>query len=279
MSKDIQWDSEMQTALRTLFYYNPDTGEIGRRFDTPRAPRGQLTSIGGTGDLQTNFLWKGKIYSLRANRLAYFLHTGEQPAFVQYMDYDKTNLKISNLRAVYSRAQTVAKHKPVASTDVLFHVRQTEPAAPMNVPQPEQQYQAPAPGKGLPNLDLFDELFARGIQKGTAKYTPYGTIISSLFGEALPRGFRYREQTPEVQAHIRKGWIALLYRTRPVNDVGQTQEDLDGTPRYKQTDCVITLAADITVEQALRDAGEWPYGEPVKQAESTWGNPDDFNHS
>ena len=175
-TKHEQWDYELQAALRVCFYYYPDTGELGRRYDQPRAKKGPLTNRNPQGDIFTNFMWGGKIYALRANRLAYFLHTGQQPAQVHYIDYDKTNLKFSNLQPKFSREQILAMAPPPIEQTVT----EMKSEHPMNVPITPAQA-ASAPKKAVvnpmskPDDRLFDEFWIMSYNKGNSKFTERGT--------------------------------------------------------------------------------------------------------
>ena len=79
------------------FSYNPETGEIIRIKDIPSGGvyKGEVAGyIRKDGYRVVKF--KGR--ALKGHRLAYFLHTGEEPAFLDHKNLDRADNRFSNLR-------------------------------------------------------------------------------------------------------------------------------------------------------------------------------------
>lgn len=271
MSKAPAWNEEMQIALRSNFTYDPDLGIVSRRFTTKRCPAGPLTSRSQQGDLQTNFLWRGKVWNLRANRLAYFLATGYQPAEVHFIDYDKNNLKFKNLRPVYSRDQVTEKVEPV---DYAALARLPEP--PLTISEKTE----PTPGFGpvyrKPPLKV-DEYYALMVAKGNAQQTALGGVFTPHEGEILPIGYTYLDKDEIEQARLRAGWRALIYWKLEISGYGMTQAQLDAdsgkTLKYAKTD-MVSPAYDVDAAIIIKQHDE--RAAPSTEVTTRWGDPADL---
>ena len=96
--------------LNSLFRYCPISGSIFNRIDRGNGQRktGTIaTSRRGDSYLQVQFKKNGHKYSYLAHRVAWLLHTGEDPGELQvdHINHDKSCNKIDNLRLVDSAGQ------------------------------------------------------------------------------------------------------------------------------------------------------------------------------
>ena len=96
--------------LDRLYRYCPAAGEIFHKIDKGQKDGGGVqvkagtiaTSRRGNGYLQVQFRKNGRLVNYQAHRVAWLLHTGEDPGNKQidHIDRDRTNNRISNLRLV-----------------------------------------------------------------------------------------------------------------------------------------------------------------------------------
>ena len=114
-SKHIPMDFE---EFDRLFSYDSETGEIRNKTDRGRG--GGITRAGeiatsnhGDGYLRVQFSKDGCHTGYQAHRVAWLLHTGDDPGDKQidHIDGDRTNCRMSNLRLVNNRENTMNQRK------------------------------------------------------------------------------------------------------------------------------------------------------------------------
>lgn len=109
-----------------LFRYCPISGSIFNRVNRgTKAKAGAIaTSRSGDGYLQINFVNNGCLVNRKAHRIAWLLHTGEDPGNKQidHIDRDKTNNRFSNLRLVNNQNNNMNKSKPKNNTSGIVGV-------------------------------------------------------------------------------------------------------------------------------------------------------------
>ena len=121
--------------LNELFRYCPETGSISNRIDRKgfgrlSAGAGEIaTTIYNKGYLVVRFTKNGCRFSYLAHRVAWLLHTGEDPGEFQidHIDQDTTNNQFSNLRLVDYQENLMNKGKYKTNisgiTGVCWHKR------------------------------------------------------------------------------------------------------------------------------------------------------------
>lgn len=245
MKRTPLWDEDFQVMLRSAFHYDPDTGIVSRRYAAKKSPAGPLTSVSAQGAIQTNFFWGGRSYNLTAHRLAFFLHTGKQPAEVWHKDLDKTNNKFDNLIPVYSKDEIRETFVPV---DYAALSREPGPTLPVNVPKPEL---AKIPTSTVLNLD---ETHIESIKRGSMIATSIGGAFSTKYGEILPRDYTYKDKGPEEQARLRRGWAALLYYGEDSFGMSEATRDQQAGKqlRYLMSEMIRPATVDLTPEEVAQ---------------------------
>jgi len=107
--------------LHSLFNYDPETGRVTWAEDNLYYGKGHkagdpVGSLSDRGYLKITLREKGKrspTYKLRLHRIAWALHYGEDPypLTIDHINHDRTDNRISNLRAVTMAENSRNKRK------------------------------------------------------------------------------------------------------------------------------------------------------------------------
>ena len=155
MSNHLPMDFE---EFDRLFRYDPETGgifnKITRGYRGGIAKAGDIaTSRDGNGYLQVRFTRNDCQVSYLAHRVAWLLHTGDDPSDMQidHIDGCRTNCRMSNLRLVNNRENSMNRRKRSDNTSGVMGVCWNKGAG-------KWQAYISKDGKRL-HLSLFDDKF------------------------------------------------------------------------------------------------------------------------
>jgi hypothetical protein len=93
------WPASLQERIRETFQYDDETGEVTRKLQPIKGPKtyGPVGTLLNGRDLVVVLHHEGKSWTCRVAKIALFLHTGKQYKFIEFVDGNRTNTKISNL--------------------------------------------------------------------------------------------------------------------------------------------------------------------------------------
>jgi hypothetical protein len=117
--------SELLTVeeLRDVLHYDKETGIFTWEKPTSNAVRNSCVAgfLGKRGDLYIGINKK----TVLAKHLAVFYVTGDWPLKVNFKDGNKTNLKYSNLEAIYRKLELVTSHRKKIDIDNVIECMET----------------------------------------------------------------------------------------------------------------------------------------------------------
>ena len=93
------WSKKLEEHLLGTFQYDPLTGHVTRKHWAERGPRttGPVGTLKPNGEWMLSVLHDGRMWVIKLNKLAMFLHTGKQYARVGWVNGDKSDNRFENL--------------------------------------------------------------------------------------------------------------------------------------------------------------------------------------